>query len=458
MTGNKGQYTRKLDNGKSVTETIFGKPKTSVKENIEDLYDDIHEMLDSFENNLNEQLITEGGAYGHMNHPFDTEINLTFGQLKDIVNRALDGNLEFTREKTDGQALAISWKNGKLVAARNKGHLKNRGESALDINGIASKFQGRGGLTDAYNFAMKDLSKAIGSLSDKQKEKIFKEGANFMNLEVIYPTSVNVIPYGQALLVFHGTMEYDENGVAVGEDTNAGKILAGMIKQVNQNVQDNYTIQGPPVITLPKNEDLSSKKSKYTSKISKLQKEFNLKDSDGVADYHQAWWEDWITKNSPTTLDNNTLIGLTKRWAFFDKSFRVDNKSIPDEKTLTWAKKHESDNQKKISKDNLMKFEDIFLGVGADVLEFTTSVLTVNPDKAIRDMKKRLDKTIKDVKKSGDEKNIEKLKLELRRLNAIGGVNKLVPSEGIVFLYNGNVFKLTGGFASLNQLLGIFYS
>ena len=28
-----------------------------------------------------------------MNHPFDTEINLTFGQLKDIVNRALDGNL-----------------------------------------------------------------------------------------------------------------------------------------------------------------------------------------------------------------------------------------------------------------------------------------------------------------------------------------------------------------------------
>ena len=39
-----------------------------------------------------------------------------------------------------------------------------------------------------------------------------------MNLEVIYPTSVNVVPYGQALLVFHGTMEYNEEGVAIGEN------------------------------------------------------------------------------------------------------------------------------------------------------------------------------------------------------------------------------------------------
>ena len=50
-------------------------------------------------------MITEGGEnYGHMSHPFDTDINLTFGQLKDIVNHEAEGTLEFTREKTDGQA------------------------------------------------------------------------------------------------------------------------------------------------------------------------------------------------------------------------------------------------------------------------------------------------------------------------------------------------------------------
>jgi hypothetical protein len=104
-----------------------------------------------------------------------------------------------------------------------------------------------------------------------------------------------------------------------------------------------------------------------------------------------------------------------------------------------------------------MKFEDIFLGVGAEVLSFTASVLTVNPDSAVRDMKKRLEQTIKDVEASGDPKKIEKLKLELKRLTAIGGPSKIVPIEGIVFVYNGQTFKLTGAFASLNQLLGIFY-
>jgi len=408
--------------------------------------------------NINEsKLLTEGGAYGHMSHPFDTDINLTFGQLKDIVNRALEGTLEFTREKTDGQALAISWRDGRLVAARNKGHLKNKGENALDIKAVADKFAGRGELEKAYNFAMKDLSDSIKSLSEKQRDKVFKQGACFMNLEVIYPTSVNVIPYGQALLVFHGTMEFNMDGIAIGENGDAARVLAGMIKQVNKDVQDNYTIQGPPVIKLPKSQNLSKSKSKYSSQISKLQKEFSLKDTDGVANYHQAWWEQWVDKNSPTSLDNKTKMGLVKRWAFMEKGFRLDKKNFSDEKTLEWAKKTDKEDQKKIGKINLMKFEQIFLGLGAEVLEFTSSALTVNPDKAVRDMKKRIDKTIKDVKKSGDPKKIEKLKLELGRLQSIGGSKKIVPNEGIVFVYGGNTFKLTGTFASVNQILGIFF-
>ena len=426
-----------------------------IDELVYDIDKKIVEMF--FPTNETPKPINEGGAYGHMSHPFDTDINLTFGQLKDIVNRALEGTLEFTREKTDGQALAISWRDGRLVAARNKGHLKNRGENALDIKGVSDKFQGRGGLSDAYNYAMKDLSNAIKSLSDKQRDKIFKQGACFMNLEVIYPTSVNVIPYGQALLVFHGTMEFNEEGVAIGENGDAARILAGMIKQVNKDVQDSYTIKGPPVVKLPKSQDLTKKRSKYSSQISKLQKEFSLKDTDGVANYHQAWWEQWVDKNSPSSLDNKTKMGLVKRWAFMDKGFRLDKKNITDEKTLEWAKKTDKEDQKKISKKNLMKFEQIFLGLGAEVLEFTSSALTVNPDSAVRDMKKRIDKTIKDVKKSGDPKKIEKLKLELGRLKSIGGSKKIVPNEGIVFLYKGNTFKLTGTFASVNQILGIFF-
>jgi hypothetical protein len=415
-------------------------------------------FLDKKEIGLNEGLLVEGGAYGHMAHPFDTEMNLTFGDLKQIINGALTGELELAREKTDGQALAISWRDDMgLIAARNKGHLANRGEKALDISGVASKFGGRGGLTDAYNFAMKDLTSAIKGLSKAQRDKIFKQGAKFMNLEVIWPTSVNVIPYGQALLIFHNTTEYNEDGIAIGADQSDAKILAGMIKQINQTIQSKYTIQGPPVTQLPKSQKLTSLKSKFDGQLGKLQKEFNLKDTDGVAEYHQKWWENFVDTKSPSTLDNRTKMGLVKRWAFYDKGFRLDGKSIEDPKVLSWAQGIDKNDHAKIAKDNIRPFEDIFLGVGAEVLSFMSSVLTVNPDTAVRNMKDRLDQTVKDVQKAGDPKKIAKLKLELQRLAAIGGKDKIVPNEGIVFVYKGNTYKLTGTFAPLNQILGLFY-
>ena len=417
--------------------------------------DKLKKQIDSLKKeNINESLLVEGGAYGHMNHPFDIEMNLTFGDLKQIVVRALNGDLELAREKTDGQALAVSWINGRLVAARNKSHLKNKGASAMTIGQVADKFGGRGGLTDAYNFAMQDLSKAIGALSEPQRKKIFKDGACFMNLEVIYPTSVNVIPYNQPLLVFHGTFEYDKDGTIIGENQQAASILGGMIKQVNAHVQSKYTIQGPPINKLPKSEHLSKLQGKYLGMISKLQSEFKLADSDGVADYHQAWWTNFVEKKAKK-LDYQQKIGLIKRWAFGDKSFRIAE--ITDDKLRAWADQTDKQDQQKIGKQNLMRFEEIFLGVGADVLSFMDSVLTANPDSAKRQMVARLQSTISQVKASGDPKKIEKLKLELSRLNALGGFEKIVPNEGIVFVYNGNTYKLTGAFAPLNQILGIFF-
>ena len=402
---------------------------------------------------IKEALIIEGGAYGHMNHPFDISMNLTFGDLKQIVVRALNGDLDLAREKTDGQALAISWVNGRLVAARNKSHLKNKGVGAMSAGDVAKNFAGRGALTDAYTFAMKDLSTAVSALSDAQKKKIFKDGACFMNLEVIYPKNANVIPYGQNLLVFHGTFEYDVNGEVIGENQQAASILAGMIKQVNKHVQSTYTIQGPPMLSLPKSEELTKKQGKYISMISKLQSEYVLSDSDGVADYHQAYWANLIDKNAKG-LDAQQKIGLVKRWAFGDKGFRIAD--IKDAKIKAWADGIDKKDQAKISKENIMKFEEIFLGVGADVLAFMQSVLTANPSEATKKMRAELGSAIKSLKATGTASQLDKLKIELQRLNSLGGFDKIVPNEGLVFVYNGNTYKLTGAFAPLNQILGIF--
>jgi hypothetical protein len=73
-------------------------------------------------------------------------------------------------------------------------------------------------------------------------------------------------------------------------------------------------------------------------------------------------------------------------------------------------------------------------------------------------MKSKLKSVAAQVRNSGSPAQIQKLKTELERLNQLGGIEKIVANEGLVFVYNGKTYKLTGTFAPLNQILGIFYS
>ena len=50
-----------------------------------------------------------------------------------MIDLALQGKLESVSEKTDGQNLMISYIDGKVRAARNKGQLKNFGQNSLTL-------------------------------------------------------------------------------------------------------------------------------------------------------------------------------------------------------------------------------------------------------------------------------------------------------------------------------------
>ena len=406
-----------------------------------------------------EGLITEGGAYGHMSHPFDDK-DLTFGDLKKIIELGLGGQLnreDNVTEKLDGQNIMISWKDGKLIAARNKGHIKNGGKTALDTKGIASKFKGRGDIADAFNFAMKDLERAIKGLSQKQKDKIFNNGYNFMNMEVMWPKSANVIDYDKAELVFHGALVYDDKGNVKGEVKGSGRILAGMIKQINQHIQKKYAIGKPVFLQVPKHQDFGKMKSKFLGRLSKLQSKFGLSDNDTLGLYHQKWWEQFILKQLKK-ISPKVLEGLVKRWAFFDKSYKIPQikQDLKDEPIfLEWVLKTDKENHAKIVKENMRPFEILFFEVGAEILKNVQGFIAANPTKAVQNMKKNLNKAISDVRKGGDLKKLNRLKVQLDRLNAIGGTKAIVPSEGIVFKYKGKTYKFTGAFAPVNQITGL---
>jgi len=419
--------------------------------------------IECSDNPLDTRILLQcGGAYGHMAHPFDDK-DLTFGDLKKIIELGLGGHLnreDNVTEKLDGQNLMISWKNNKLIVARNKGHIKDFGKTALSVSGIKSKFEGRGDIADAFGFAVTDLQKAIKGLSQKQKDKIFNEGQHWMNLEVMWPASANVIDYDVAEIVFHGTLKYDEKGNVIGEVKGSGRVLAGMIKQTNQHIQKKYTIGKPNFLTVSKHQDFGKMKKKYSSKLDKLRNQYGLKDSDTLSLYHQSYWQEYIynaAKQMKYNISDKVLKGLTKRWAFFDKSYKISSikKDIDNEQFLNWFLSTDKKDHKKMVKENMKPFEVLFFEVGAEIMKNMSGFIAANPDKAVQGIKKRIEKSISDVRSGKDLKKLNTLKLQLDKLDAIGGLNAIVPSEGIVFKYKGNTYKFTGAFAPINQLTGL---
>jgi hypothetical protein len=81
--------------------------------------------------------------------------------------------------------------------------------------------------------------------------------------------------------------------------------------------------------------------------------------------------------------------------------------------------------------------------------------LALSPDAEMRRLHDTIRKEAEAIKLNGDTKQIEKVQSELDRLSRIGGVESIIPTEGLVFKYKGKLYKLTGTFAAINQLMGI---
>ena len=409
---------------------------------------------------INEGLIMEGGAAGHLAHPFEDE-DLTFDDMKEMINRGLIGGLDKegpVSEKLDGQNIAFSVRDGKVVFGRNKGHVRNSGENALDVKGIYNQFKGRGGIEKAFVGAAEDLQSAVKKLTPQQIKKMFGNGSSFMSLEIILPDTTNVIPYGKSVLVMHGTIQYDKDGNEVSRSTDDANAFANAVQKVGADRQKTFGIEGPKTIAFSdaESKEYTKKAKEYNSQLDKAASEFGLKDKSKLADYRTEWWKREIEtqqKNNKLQLSNKEKAGLVKRWADGDKSFGV--KSFSDDRAKEWFRNYETNNLAKSQKQMIKPIEMVFLNVGAQSLRRVTNFLASNNPKAADALRKETIQSIKGIKDSKDTDKLTKLQVELERLESIG-MDKIVPSEGVVFQYNGKPYKFTGAFAPINQIQGTF--
>lgn len=264
-----------------------------------------------------------------------------------------------------------------------------------------------------------------------------------------------------AQIVFHGALKYDNDGTPIGEVPGSAKMLAGMIKQVNQNVQKHYRIEQPRFLEVPKHQDFGKLKDKFSKRLDKLRNQFALGDKATLAMYHEEWWKSFIKKQAAKMKAKNiggAFDGLVGRWGFFDKSYSIgqlkkDLENQPE--FLAWALEFDKNYHDTQVKENMLPFETLFFEVGATILKNVSGYLAVNPDKSVQKMKDEFNKAVKEIEKGGDPNKLKKLHTQLKRLDAIGGMDAVVPTEGIVFKYNGQIYKFTGSFASINQVMGL---
>lgn len=399
------------------------------------------------------KLITEGGAAGHMAHPFD-DSDLTFDELREMIQRALSGELNIEKdvtEKTDGQNLQVTYKNGKVMAARNKSQILN----PIDADELQIKFAGRGDIENAFVFAMKDLEEALHSLPPNDLDKIFQNGRNFLNLEIIYPATKNVINYGPAAyLQFHGISEYDDSAKLVRSIPEYAGKLQKMIADVNASTQKNFKIIPPQVIKFNKPIDFDAQLNSFMKRVNDLQKQYQLNGNNTLGNWYDEWWKRKIDDTFPE-IDENLRTQLINRWANGDKSFRLVKANVPNEGLLKTIADFDKTEVPKLAKAASRPFEELFLNLGAEVLSNAENFLSASPSDTVKDLRKDIAQTIRDIKNSDDIATLQKMKTQLDRVKAAGGFDKIVPAEGVVFVYKGNTYKLTGAFAPINQLLGI---
>lgn len=416
---------------------------------------------------LNENRIplNEGGAAGHMAHPYE-DMDLTFQEVEDMIDAALSGKVEYAQEKLDGQNLMATYKDGEVRVARNKGQLKDKGENSMTISQYEKAMSHLpDNVKNSFLEAHKDLISAIDKLTPSEKEDIFGNGSKFINLEVLHPSSENVAPYGVTQLRVHNIQEYDEKGNVVG--TEESSKMQQALDRAQAGNQGTYEIRQTDPVKLKQTEDYQKQKAELIKELNNLRSRYGLSKTDKIGLYFQNWWTDYIKNNAKTykyDLPADVLQNIVNRWAFGSKqpNLREVKKSIDNPEFLQWFSDTDKGpvvrQQKKIATEAL---EDIFLKLGVFVLKGMEDLLAVNPNQSIQKMKKSLADSVdqiyalvKNNKMGDDDAPLRFLKAQLKRLEKIGGYDAILPTEGIVFKHNNKLYKLTGAFAPVNQIIG----
>ena len=439
---------------------------------------------------MENKLLLEGGVGGHMNHPYDND-ELTFGQLKDLLRSAVAGELRGT-EKTDGQNLFISFDidSQKAKAIRNKTQIKAGGLTPEQLDEFFSEHPAQA-LRYSFVEALEAFEGFAQQLPKQTQLEIFgPSGDVYFNAEVMNPGTPgfekgdprgqgtqNVVPYDKKTLLIHGVghAELDrETGNATGVDVSSNYKALELALEGKQ-VEDPrvFSIETHPTRELAPSglEKASAILPRTLAAIDNVMSDAGATEDTPLVSFVVEQAKADVNAAVPG-LDEERLEALALK--FLNLCKRNDGEGY-----LRCNDKKNAGSM--VPNENI---RNLLVGLGGDALEnlkslkdsmkegayrrpialalsdFTNAILDGFDSAFIADNEKQknvlrgqLRKVMKQIAKSDNEAAKEGLRGELEKLKSIENVN--TPTEGFVFKYNGDVYKFTGAFAPMNQILGM---
>lgn len=395
--------------------------------------------------------LIEGGASGHMAHPYDyTEFTLR--DLKGLIRNLFSGKIEDITEKIDGTNIQATMnQQGQVVFIRNKTDL-NSELGGMTIDDMAKKWEAKPSVAKTFLTAGHIITEVFEQIGPK----FFNPSDNkklVLNCECVTEGKTNVLYYNSSQVDFHDIWVYEKNEEGKWENIDVTKTGLETIQKACEKV-DNAQITPKLIIKVQK--DSEEILVSFIKKLDRIFKDANCKEQSTVDDWkfsrflsyckeHEEW-TDWVLKS-----EEGTRL-LYRRWFYDDKSVNI--------KKICELYPEDANNVRSVDKKEYKKWiasvmeplDNFFIELGNSIIELCDGILNQDSKaEIVKKLKTDLEDVVSEIELNGDDDANQKMTKQLTRLEGIG----LNATEGIVFRYKGKLMKCTGSFAALNQLLGM---
>jgi len=412
---------------------------------------------------LDDALITESGACGHMKHVYE-DPNMTFADIRDILTQVFSGDVTL-EEKIDGVNLMITYKDGRFGVARNASTLKD----PMDYDRIDAKYaDSPEEVRQAFENSMKDLSTALSELDDVQLNRFFANGRNFLNCEVVYPPCANVMDYGnRCFIVLHGIKCYNDKFKEVGDDKTSAEELFSILKGNGALRQETFEITRPNILKLKNLVTAKEALAKILERLNKFIDGVGWKCSldQYVCDRYSRHIVNKALEHGIDVSRNSDFVNTLARrlsqisgkkptksdLATYAKCDGVNTRSDQYRAFLADLEEHADET----NGDIIRPIEDLIIYAGMTLMKNVMGFMSVDPSKTAKKFLADLTDSIQLMQDGKFELSPEKVARFKKNLAKIEQYHEGIPAEGVVIMYKGRPLKLTGCFGPANQILGL---